>query len=74
MKKEKSPYQRGKNPNSAHGKSTGRPPDFGETKVRLNITVTPSAKSGLQSLADKHQCSISELIEKIGQGIIDISI
>jgi hypothetical protein len=74
MEEEKPSYARGKNPNSAHGKSTGRPLEHGERKVRLNVTVTPSAKIGLQALADKHQCSISELIEKIGQGMVDISI
>lgn len=69
--KRKSEYPKGKNPASAHGLSTGRPPDLGEKKVPLNITVTPSTKAKLKALAEQQNCSISEFIEKLVQETID---
>lgn len=60
-------YPKGKNPASAHGLSTGRPPDLGEKKVPLNITVTPSTKARAKILAEQQGCSVSELIEKLIQ-------
>lgn len=42
----------------------GRPVYYNELKQRLNLMVTPTARSQLESLATAEQCSISELIER----------
>lgn len=46
----------------------------GEIKTaQLSAYLTPSGKLGLQELARKHQCSVNELLERIGQGMIALA-
>jgi hypothetical protein len=45
----------------------GVPELHDEVKTRLNLTVTPTARQGLEKLAKERELSISELVEKIGR-------
>lgn len=51
----------------------GRPLRHGEAKQRREITVTPTAWAGLESLAAKGECSVSEVIERLGRGTLSLS-
>jgi len=48
----------------------GRPLRHGEAKQRHEITVTPTAWAGLEALAAKGECSVSEVIERLGRGLV----
>jgi hypothetical protein len=48
----------------------GRPLRHGEAKARREITVTPTAWAGLEGLAAKGECSVSEVIERLGRGTL----
>lgn len=48
----------------------GRTPKYGERKKPRGITVTDSGWDGLQHLAQEEGVSVSELIERIGRGLL----
>lgn len=50
----------------------GRPLRHGEAKQRREITVTPTAWAGLEALAAKGDCSVSEVIERLGRGLMGV--
>jgi hypothetical protein len=52
----------------------GRPPEYGETKQRVNMTLTPTSIDGLDLLARALNLSRSEFVERIGRGIIPLGI
>jgi hypothetical protein len=41
---------------------------YEELKERVNIAITPTAKNGLDKMADELGISRSELIERVGRG------
>ncbi len=54
-------------------KAKGEPAYWDEVKRSLNLTLTPTAIDGLQALANEKELSRSELVERIGRGIIEIT-
>jgi hypothetical protein len=47
--------------------------EYGEKKVYMNNAVTPTAQSGLDAIAKSWNLSRSELLERIGRGILQVS-
>jgi len=47
-----------------------RKPRYGIAKQRHEITVTAESWEGLQAMAAAGGCSVSELIERFGRGLI----
>lgn len=45
---------------------------YQEPKKRHEVTVTPEGWEGFQSLAESHGVSCSELIERLGRGLISL--
>jgi hypothetical protein len=56
--------------NDTEKRGRGRPRRHGEAKGRREIAVTPTAWAGLEVLADKRGCSVSEVIELLGRGLL----
>ena len=55
-------------------KSTrGEPEDYNELKKQATFGITPTAKAGLNSLSKSRLISMSELIERIGRGTIELA-
>lgn len=50
----------------------GRPPRYGKTKARVNLTLTEECITGLDKLAAALRLSRSELVERIGRGLIPL--
>lgn len=50
----------------------GRPPRYGKAKTRVNLTLTDESISGLDVIAAGLGLSRSELVERIGRGLIPI--
>jgi hypothetical protein len=50
----------------------GRPPRYGKTKTRINLTLTQEGIAGLERLAEALELSRSELVERIGRGVIPL--
>lgn len=50
----------------------GEAKDYDEVKRRSAFTLTPTAKSGLEQLSSARLISMSELIERIGRGLIEL--
>ena len=50
----------------------GRPPRYGKTKARVNLTLTEESITGLDRLAEDLGLSRSELVERIGRGLIPL--
>ena len=50
----------------------GKPLFYDECKKRTTVTLTPTANEGLNEIAKKHQLSVSEFMERIGRGIIQV--
>ncbi len=50
----------------------GKPEKWDELKKRVNIMLTPTSINGLDTLATSLGMSRSELVERIGRGIIPI--
>lgn len=50
----------------------GIPELWDELKKRFTIALTPTAVKGLDELAKQRELSRSELIERIGRGIIPL--
>lgn len=55
-------------------KKAGRSPIHKETKERVNMSLTPTARDGLDFLATSLEISRSELIERIGRGLIPLAV
>lgn len=57
-------------------KSTvGRSSNYeGETKTRVTLSVTETGIEGLDAWASFFKCSRSELVEKIGRGLIPLGV
>ncbi len=53
-------------------RSKGEPAFYDEMKRRVNIALTPTGFNGLDNLAEAWGLSKSELIERIGRGIIPL--
>lgn len=47
--------------------------EYGEKKVYMNNAVTPTAQAGLDAIAKSMNLSRSELLERIGRGILQVS-
>jgi hypothetical protein len=50
----------------------GIPELWDELKTRINISLTPTAVKGLDELAQQRELSRSELVERIGRGVIPL--
>ena len=59
-------------PRKGHKSQSGVGDLYDEPKEKLNLTVTPSAKEGLEEKAKLLGISKSELIERIGRGRLSI--
>lgn len=46
--------------------------EYGEKKVYMNNAVTPTAQAGLDALAKSWNLSRSELLERIGRGMLQV--
>jgi len=53
-------------------KAKGEPAFWEEMKTRHSISVTPAGIKGLDELAKARDLSRSELIERIGRGVIPL--
>lgn len=51
----------------------GEPEYYSELKKLATFSLTPTAKSGLNLISRNRSISMSELIERIGRGIIKIT-
>jgi hypothetical protein len=51
----------------------GIPEIYDEVKIRKTMTLTPTAIKGLDELAKQKDLSRSELVERIGRGIITLN-
>jgi metal-responsive CopG/Arc/MetJ family transcriptional regulator len=51
----------------------GIPELWDELKKRVNISLTPTAIKGLDKLAKQKDLSRSELVERIGRGLLVVS-
>jgi len=47
--------------------------EYGEKKVYMNNAITPTAQAGLDALAKYWNVSRSELLERIGRGMLQVS-
>ena len=54
-------------------KAKGEPAYWDEVKRSLNLTLTPTAISGLDILAEEFGYSRSEFVERIGRKIITVN-
>jgi len=53
-------------------KAKGEPAFWDEMKSRCNLALTPTAIAGLDQLAQQRELSRSELVERIGRGVIPL--
>ena len=51
----------------------GQPEVYDELKKIVSLSITPTAKAGLDQLSEQLNISRSELIERIGRGLFTIS-
>ncbi len=51
----------------------GQPEVYDELKKIASFSITPTAQSGLDKLSEQFNISRSELIERIGRGILTIT-
>jgi hypothetical protein len=51
----------------------GQPEYYEEIKQRFTFSLTPTAKAGLNQLSESLSLSMSELIEQIGRGRIQLT-
>ncbi|HCF29484.1 MAG TPA: hypothetical protein DEV81_20290 [Cyanobacteria bacterium UBA11049] len=47
--------------------------EYGETKKDTHFSLTPTSIKGLDKMARQRKISRSELVEKIGRGLIQIA-
>jgi hypothetical protein len=60
-------------PRKGHKSQSGVGDLYDEPKEKLNLTVTPSAKDGLEEKAKSLGISKSELIERVGRGELKVN-
>lgn len=53
-------------------RTKGEPAFYDEMKKRVNLTLTPTSIEGLDELAEAWGVSRSELMERIGRGVIPV--
>lgn len=51
----------------------GQPEIYDELKEIVSISVTPTARAGLDRLSEQLNISRSELIERVGRGLLTIA-
>jgi hypothetical protein len=69
-------YSPGRHPNTLANLTyhEGRPTIFDSPKKRRNVSVTEEGWKGLQPLMEETGCkSVSDLLEKLGRGLVKIS-
>lgn len=64
--------KKGYHPNSQENLEKGRLPVYEEAKKGRLLMLTPTANEGLKKMAKKRGISKSELVERIGRGLIRI--
>lgn len=47
--------------------------DYGEMKTRITVSVTPTAVNGIDAIAESMKISRSELLERIGRGLLKVT-
>jgi hypothetical protein len=57
-----------------HKRTKGIPEIHDELKTRVNLSLTPKAVEGLDALAKELLMSRSELVERVGRGIIPLAL
>lgn len=57
-----------------HKNTKGQPEMWDELKGRYTLTVTPTGIKGIDAIAEKLGVSRSELVERIGRGIIPLQL
>ena len=73
----KKKYQQGRHPNSLENLTyhEGRPKHYDSNKKTRTVTVTDEGWQGFDRLAKQYGCaSKSELLEKLGRGLIKLQI
>jgi len=76
MEKKDKTYRPGLHPNSLANLTakTGRKPDFGARKKTRGVTLTDEGWEKLKLLAREHNCSsVSDLMERISRGLVELS-
>jgi hypothetical protein len=53
-------------PKTKHG-------EYGESKSGVNFALTPTSLKGLTKMAEERKISRSELVERIGRGLIPVA-
>jgi metal-responsive CopG/Arc/MetJ family transcriptional regulator len=51
----------------------GQPEIYDELKEIVSISITPTARAGLDRLSEQLNISRSELIERVGRGLLTIA-
>lgn len=51
----------------------GQPEMYDELKKSVSFSITPTARTGLERLSEQLNISRSELIERIGRGLLAIT-
>jgi metal-responsive CopG/Arc/MetJ family transcriptional regulator len=47
--------------------------EYDELKTRITVSITPTAVHGIDAIADSLNISRSELLERIGRGMLQVS-
>lgn len=47
---------------------------YSETKKAVSVAITPTGLKGLDAIASKLDISRSELVERIGRGIVEVKL
>lgn len=47
--------------------------EYNEMKTRITVSITPTAVNGIDAIADSLNISRSELLERIGRGMLQVS-
>jgi metal-responsive CopG/Arc/MetJ family transcriptional regulator len=47
--------------------------EYNELKTRITVSITPTAVNGIDAIAKSWNLSRSELLERIGRGILQVS-
>ena len=46
--------------------------EYNEMKTRITVSITPTAVNGIDAIADSLDISRSELLERIGRGMLQV--
>ena len=47
--------------------------EYNELKTRITVSITPTAVNGIDAIAKSMNLSRSELLERIGRGMLQVS-